>query len=336
MKMNILLVDSNECELGGHNEIYQATLATIKGTEIYNKRKNFISILKYPLRGYLERSQYLKSIQDYNTVHLLHFDVFYYLPSIIRQLKKNNGRIVATLHWYPTSKIKKQLLKWSSKYVDVIVVHSQYIENLLRQNGVFNVVSIDYPAFIRGNLDDYRLENNKEKIIISCLGKTRYDKGVDILLNSFKYLDKYTKEKIMFVIAGQEGAIKYQDIVEEANKYNINCMTYNNLLSDEEYWKAIVNSDIILLPYRKIFSGNSGPMTDGIYANKYIICSNHGNLGYLVQNYNLGRTFESENSENLGEILNEITNIDLVVDPTYSKELDVQNFVNKYYNLYWS
>ena len=51
----------------------------------------------------------------------------------------------------------------------------------------------------------------------------------------------------------------------------------------------------------KIFRGNSGPMTDGVFANKYILSPNYGNIGYLTKKYNLGSTFKIENPKSLAK-----------------------------------
>ena len=39
--MGILLVDNNECKVGGHNYLYQQALNSIKGTVIYEDRVEF-------------------------------------------------------------------------------------------------------------------------------------------------------------------------------------------------------------------------------------------------------------------------------------------------------
>ena len=50
---------------------------------------------------------------------------------------------------------------------------------------------------------------------------------------------------------------------------------------------AINACDYIVLPYRYSFDGASGPLVDGVIADKIIIGANHGSLGNLINNNNL-------------------------------------------------
>ena len=128
--------------------------------------------------------------------------------------------------------------------------------------------------------------------------------------------------------------VSYQLPREEADKYNINVILKNKFLSDEEYKEEIVNSDVILLPYKKIFSGNSGPMTDGIYTNKFILGPDEGNLGFLINKYSLGLTFEQENPKDLADKISKLLNINLKKNHKYADQLSVDKFIEKHKLIY--
>lgn len=329
--MKIYLVDNSE---SGHHRIYQDTLNKIENTKKNNFILQFDSIKQNPIKALKKRKQFIEHVSSgkVNIIHFLYLDSLYKCPFIDKSIANKNYKYIGTLHWIPTNKLNKLLLKRISKKLEYIIVHSEFLKNKLLEDGIKNVIYIDYPSFITSK--SIKKINNNNKIIISCLGGTRADKGLDVLIDSFKYIHNEIKNKVVFNICGKEQDIKYEDIRNEANKYNINVILKNKFLSDEEYEGEIVKSDIILLPYKKIFSGNSGPMTDGIYLNKFIIGPNYGNLGYLIDKHNLGETFEIENPRSLAKTISNINNYDLLKKHKYAKELSVEEFLMKYKNIY--
>ncbi|MDY2884036.1 MAG: glycosyltransferase [Romboutsia timonensis] len=331
--MEILLIDNNECTIGGHNYIYRKTLHEIQGTEIVYQVKNFTNLSKNPIKAYKEREDYFDNLPRKEIMHFLHLDVFYTFPSLFKKMKKNNVKIIGTLHWYPNKKIKSYLLKNSAKYIDTIVVHSEYIKRQLNLNGIYNVEVVDYPAFHTEDIKE-SLVNNDKYVNILCIGATRYDKGIDIAAKSFRYIDNNAKKYLKFVFAGKELDNAYQLPRELAKEYNINLEIISKSLTDEEYWNCMKNSDVILLPYRKIFTGNSGPMTDGIILDKYILGPNNGNLGYLINKYDLGETFVQEDEKSLGEVISKLCDKDLVKQHSYKSELTIEKFKDKYKMIY--
>lgn len=59
-------------------------------------------------------------------------------------------------------------------------------------------------------------------------------------------------------------------------------------LSEEEFAYASEAADIIVLPYRKIFSGASGPLGEGVWKRKCIVGPMEGNLGYTDKKVSFG------------------------------------------------
>lgn len=331
--MKIFLVDNIN---DGHHDVYEKTLGKIKNTVIVNKRFKFESSLKKPLLYLKTRLYYLKSVieesDEKDIIHFLYIDNLYSLGIFFPKLK---GKCIATLHFFPKNKIKVYLLKLFSKRVDKIIVHSEFIKEQCLKSGILNIECINYPCFGSENIRTGTNYFNKgDKIIISCIGGTRYDKGLDILIESFKYIDTTVKDKIVFNISGKEEDIKFTYLYEMAEKYNINLIGKEGYMSEEEYWCNIMKSDIILLPYRKIFGGNSGPMTDGVYFNKFIIGPSGGNIEYLINKYDLGLVFDVENSESLAKILSKILDVDLNKENDYKNNLTVNKFIENHEILY--
>lgn len=323
--MSIVLVENNNT---GHHFIYQNELNLIEGTKILNKITTFVDVKKNPFKAYLDRKKFIEFVHE-NTnkkdiIHFLYLDSLYKCPLIDKILQKDR-HYIGTLHWIPNDGLRKTMLKKISKKLEYIIVHSEYLKEKLKLIEVENVIVIDYPSFIK-EFEQKQVNKNDEKIIISCLGGTRSDKGLDILMDSFKYLDEISKNKLIFNICGIEQDIKFKDLEDMAKKNNINLICKNKFLTDDEYRDEIISSDIILLPYKKVFSGNSGPMTDGIYTNKYIVGPEQGNLGYLIKKYNLGSTFVQEDSKSLADVLNKLINKDLTKNHEYRKQLSREFF----------
>lgn len=333
--MDILLVDNSN---DGHHKIYQDTLNNIENTKILNNIMKFEDVSNNFYKAYIQRKNFLKKvdeeIKEKSIVHFLYLDSIYKCPFISKFLYENKNVYIATLHWIPQDFIRKVMLKKFAKKLKLIIVHSEYLKEKLNDIGIKNVICIDYPSFIEKSSCLVEKNKNTEKINLVCLGGTRIDKGLDILCESFKYIDDISKDKLLFTIAGLEQSIKYEFIKKEAKKNNINIVVKNKFLTESEYVEEIRNASVILLPYRKVFSGNSGPMTDGVYLEKYILGPNYGNLGFLINKYNLGDTFNIEDPVDLGKKISEITEKNLVVKTEYSKKLDKDIFIFKHKEIY--
>ena len=75
-------------------------------------------------------------------------------------------------------------------------------------------------------------------------------------------------------------------------------------------------------------------MTDGIYANKFILGPDGGNLGYLIEKYDLGATFKQENPKELANVLNLLISRSLKKNHEYRQKIKKENFVDKYKKIY--
>jgi len=333
--MKIYLVDNAN---DGHHKVYQDTLNKINNTQILNKIIKFTDLKENFIKAYKERSTFFKYVNSKTNkgdiIHLLYIDSLYKCPLIDKKLNRDK-KYIGTLHWVPKDAFRQNLLKRFSKKIELIIVHSEFLEEELNKIGIKNVKTIEYPSFI--NINNKNIKKDKElkdKIVISCLGGTRKDKGLDILSEAFKFIDSKCKEKIVFNICGIEQDIKYDDIMMSAKENNINVICKNKFLTEEEYEEEIYKTDVILLPYRKIFTGNSGPMTDGIYADKFILGPNNGNLGYLIKKYNLGSTFIQENYNDLAREIEKISQVEVKKTHKYKYELSIDKFNEKYTDIY--
>lgn len=143
----------------------------------------------------------------------------------------------------------------------------------------------------------------KEDVIKSLLGGTRDGKGIDIFLKSLECLNSAIKEKMLVNIKGPEQDFKKDYITNSLDKLKVEYDLDLNYISDEDFMSNVESSDVILLPYRRVLKGNSGPMTEGVAREKCIIGPNEGTIGFLINKYKLGYTFESENPRSLANAL---------------------------------
>lgn len=338
----VYLMDST---LKGHHRVYLEALKTIGNVRDISREFEVTMDTKKVFSYVQDR----RRIVDYavgqahqgKVLHLLYLDNLYMASPFMTMPK--NTKVIGTLHHFPNSKTKEKLLKLFSKKLEAIVVHSDYIAKQLESIGIHHCHIIDYPVFHAAGkpqpLEQIRsgFELPRDKVVLSALGGTRFDKGLDILLDALAYLDESEKNKIALHIAGKEETYKRGFIAGRVNELGLDAHINLKLLSDEEFEKYVEVSDLIVVPYRKVFTGNSGPMTEGVYRQKAIIGPDNGNLGYLIDTYKLGFTFESENAFALaGAIKRYLKSGWSPSDEsrTYQERLRLSHFVNRHTQLY--
>lgn len=319
----------------GHHKIYQESLLKIKYLELlifeesFSFKKDKFKILKKMLKAiYLEKDE---------DIHYLTLDFLYKYP-LLKRINKNRI-VVGTLHKEPNSFFKKILLKNFSKKITKIIVHSEFIKNKLNEIGIYNVQVIEYPSFYdysKLKKENLRKQEKVEgKIVISCLGGTRFDKGLDILLKAFEYIDEDIKNKILLNIIGKEEYFKKDYVDQMVQKNKINIKFKYDFVTDEEFMKNVLITDIMVMPYRKIFGGNSGPMTEAVVNKIPSLVPSGTNIGNLVEKYNLGDTFESENPKDLAKVLSRMIKEKKEYFTTiYNEKLTLEKFIKSHEEIY--
>ncbi|MGQ9856714.1 MAG: glycosyltransferase [Fervidobacterium sp.] len=193
--------------------------------------------------------------------------------------KSDSVKVIATLHRFPTTFVRRQLLRQFSKHVECLIVHSDYQKSELERIGVTNVVVIEYPALLSNKflLDDQLDERNESKdfCIISFIGALSKEKGLDIFLASLDLLEQHVKDKILVQIKGRESDISKDFVESLLIKSGVRYSIKAEYVSDEEFIETILKSDALVIPYRKNFVGSSGPMTEAMYNSIPVIAPNY-------------------------------------------------------------
>lgn len=331
--MKVVLCDNKE---EGHHKIYYNSLLQLSYTKLKKSDISLNSSLKKNfIKYFLERKNIMK---EYTTdkngiVHILTLDFIYMYP-----LLRKYPNIIGTLHHVPNSKLRRIFLKHFSKKIRKIIVHSSFLKEELLLEGINNVDVVNYPSFYnyeRLNKEKIKSEYNfdKNKIIISLLGGTREDKGLNILLESMKYLSSVIKEKLIINVAGKEEFFKKEYI--QSYEKEVQIVSNLKCLSDEEFIKNVFITDIMIMPYLKSFGGNSGPMTEAIVNKIPCIAPKELNIGKIVSKNNLGEIFECENPKDLARAIEKvINNISSYYTTNFYKTLTKENFLKSYEKIY--
>lgn len=286
----------------------------------------------------------INKIKSYAKDYDLDLIVFLHLDAhIISMPSFWNSKIntLSVLHWLPKHKIKNIILK---KYLknknNYLVVHDDIIKERL-SNSDENIKVIYYPItdIAECSIKDLEIKTKKEWPTLLAFGGTRYDKGLDILLESLKNI----KYNCNLIIAGKEETFKKDyiyDKISEIDKTKINFILDLNYITDEKMSYYFNIADIVVLPYRKMFMGQSGPLTEGIKNGCIIVAPDWFVLGETVKKYDCGILFEPENKGDLARAINEaIKNLDVLKiksvnsSKKFKKERSIEIFRNKYESL---
>ena len=346
--MKILLVDM---ATSGHRYQYIEALMACCDAEFvlavpekmeFPCRQYTVDVKTGSSRTFSSYRQWMKSIREItrkeepDLVHFLYGDGFYkyfgYGISCIPCKRK-----ITTMHMIRRGSAPELSLRFLSRKFEAVIVHSEYLKEEAIRAGARHVVHIEYPHFhpVRQNDGTEKAFfglNNRSKVI-ACLGGTRSDKGLDILLDALNDV----KQKFQLLVAGSVMDFDQEAISTRIRKYSDSVHLYLKYLTDSELDKALCAADIICLPYRRCFNGASGPLGEGVSYGKCIVGPNHGNLGQTIRNNHLGYVFETESHDDLARTLDLALKTDFVPDRhylEYMKAIDVQTFKNRYAELY--
>lgn len=339
--MNILIVDAST---EGHHVFYNSVLLEelnkkcnvgILSTtnKYYYNYKNFVFpffkinkiFRNFNYFFFVLYSFYLSRKLKLNILHFVSGDDFLYTLSIaLFFFSKILGKtkVFITFHWYHESKKRKRFIYLLSQLKNTnFIFHSNYTKNKYLDAGMDEKKThvINYPIKNVLLLNKFECRKklgieSQEKVIL-IYGALRYDKGIDIAIKS---LSK-TATRPLLLIAGKEDYFT-KEMINKISKENgiISKIRFDNgfiLESLVPYYFGAC--DVVLIPYRKYFGGQSGVLYDAISYNRPVIAANLEQIKDEVKDFRLGLLFEPENINELAK------NIDKLFDTDYN------NFLNK-------
>lgn len=340
--MKVMYVDTS---VYGHHLIYLNNLLQISPSESFavlpvkegNVAGRCRKISEPTIRTFSGYRKWIKELikiaveEEPDIIHFLDGD------SIMRYFgwglsRFRSSKVVITFHHFFPGKLREISMKCMLGQARTGVFHTEEIIKKVRKFGCQNVRCISYPCFLNISIEKGTGYKNNPPVLLA-LGGTRYEKGLDLLLEALNSI----KLPFRLIIAGGVTDFDEKFVERAVQSYRSNVECNLSGLKDEEVVAYMQHADVIVLPYRKIFDGASGPMCDGVYLGKAILGPNHGSLGDLIQKHHVGYSFESEDVDDLIKGLNRILSTSFVYDEVaaeYQKSLRPEIFRNSYLTLY--
>lgn len=304
-----------------------------------------------------------KNVRLFKKIDIFHFNWYenldsksYYkaIHSIIKKmiiilvLRFFNKKIIWTMHNKIShesinDKLSMVMLKFMAKKSDKIVIHSRESVNILSE--IFhNKKIIDKTFYIHhvNYISNLKIDNklvkedlkiyNDELVFVFC-GAIRKYKNIEMLINVFNNLNL---KKCKLIIAGKPHTDEYRKELNELINGNKNIVTVFKFLSDDELFSLINLSDVLVLPYNKRSSLNSGSIILGFSCKKTVIAPMIGTLLDMKNEdfyYGYDYNKDEEHYEKFKQCIMKVYN-DYIKNKNILKQKGEQaySYVDRYYN----
>jgi len=263
----------------------------------------------------------LDSLAGWNATHVHFLYGDWNMLAITAALSRSNcgGRKIVTGHWASGVGLGRSASglssakKWfhrvpTRQFVasgGAFVVHDDGFERTLRRAmSQVDVKTVPYPVFplkvaAKEKSREYRrrLGIDEGCQVLLCFGDTRYDKGVDLALTALSRLPT----NYHLLIAGRSSYFDSKDIHKLAEREGISSRVHyiEGYVPEDDVGTCFGASDFVLLPYRRGFSGQSGPLTLGAALGKPIIGARLPVIANTISRYSLGALFEPEDVDDM-------------------------------------
>lgn len=305
-----------ERSMKGHRRVYLKWLSEIAGVDCFVFAPDNVGLdddhfIKYePAEGnalseYLKWAANIKKIvadKGINVVHITDGD------SIMKFFGLGFGSFgaakrVITYHHFFSGAARRLSYLAMNRGRSVSVGHTETVCDQLRAVGVEDVRLCRYPSFTfesvagRNSTESRRYFGLPENIpVIGIIGGGNYKNIIPFLETMQNCREPFhihicVKNNEDFALEVENAVARYADRVTIRKGY----------LSDDEYELFLAASDIVYCLYDHSFDGASGPLTDGVCAQKLILSCAHGSLGQIVSENHLGFTAECTDANEMLE-----------------------------------
>lgn len=240
---------------------------------------------------------------------------------ILWWLKVNNKKIIYTLHNKlphntTSNKLSIKMMKKLSIYSDKIVIMCEDSKDVLKSLDIKHnindkIIKIEHPSYLKNYKDSefYSLREKydlNEDLVFLFIGAISPYKNIELLIKIFKEI-KY--ENIKLIIAGKPKNEEYKNnLLKEINNSS-NIITNFKYIPEDEIGNYYKTSDIVVLPYNKNNSLNSGSVYLSFTFAKTIICPNIGTINELKDKdfvFNYDYSSDEEHLEELRLIIHKV------------------------------
>lgn len=199
-----------------------------------------------------------------------------------------------------------------------IMTHSEELTSFLdKTTGTSQFDYTPYPV------KTYRLTNEERKsirtelrsryrfapndVVLLLFGDTRYEKGADLAVKALSFLPS----QYHLIIAGRSTYFSQTDLEHLASEFGVLDRLHfdNRVIPEEERPFWFCGCDIFLMPYRKTFSGQSGPLTVAAGLGTKIVAPDLPILAETIVKDDLGLLYPVENVELMASTVKKAMNM---------------------------
>lgn len=219
--------------------------------------------------------------------------------TITRQRSISSVFHVVSLHWAYMVKPYSQFPASVKDYLEVlslkrlisagvrVVVHNKAIAHLVEEVGVHCEVA-PYPVTIPPDVST-RLKHVTPDIRILCFGGTRYDKGADLAVQILAALPA----NFRLAIVGKPVDFSRAFLLKCAARLGVEkrVTVVDSYVPDSGVATYFQEADVVLLPYRNRFAGESGPLGMAAALGRPIVCSALPQFSEVLEAFELGSVY---------------------------------------------
>lgn len=343
-KYDVALCEALSSCFGDKSEL-ALLAANISSRDIKCNAKRLLSLI--PKKFQNSENKYKRSIKAFegllNYLYLVLY-VFLKRPSIVHfqwlpflevasiervflrliRITSPKSKIWITIHnIYPHNSSGNARIRYKSRFVqidrffDLFILHLQTSKiEFCKEFGIdeSRCKVIPHGVFEPENLKITPHERG-EKLRLVMYGNQSYYKGTDMLVDAIALLPKEFQEKVSTTIVGKTSDDYLSLLQKKAEALDVHIIP--EFVSDDELNHLILDSNVIVLPYREI--SQSGVLLLALYFERPIICSDLPSFRETLYSVPKDYFFESGNPKSLA----------LLIEKLITGNLHIENFLSQ-------
>lgn len=222
-------------------------------------------------------------------------------------------RIILTIHnIYPHNFSEKQKAAYRNRFdeikklVDTFILHLECSKEefcklfdvapakvKVVHHGIFVPQNVEIVPHVRG-----------DKLNLIMYGNQSFYKGTDVFVDALNLLPADLKLKVHATIVGSIEKNFYEELKQKTNSLDVEWIP--EFVTDEVLYKKILESDVIVVPYREI--SQSGVLLLALSFKCMIIASDLPSFKETLNGFSGDLFFENGNAKSLSELIKRILN----------------------------
>ncbi len=162
----------------------------------------------------------------------------------------------------------------------------------------------------------------KDEVRVVALGRQSDRKGLPDIIRAARELDQAGKIRLYVSGSLESGQEKLTSPLKELTPRPI--VWRDSYVSEAEIRRTYRDAHYVIMPYARSFEGSSGVFSYAAAFKKPVIATEHGCIGYRINEFGLGYVYESGNAAALARLLN------CLPSPGSREYLDIQDRVAQY------